>query len=59
MLTIVDRGVDVLVGTGRIGGDLAAALKKAAASTVAVCWNWPRPFRFPVGWFHLTLNPPP
>jgi len=34
MLTIVDRGADVLAGTGRIGGDLAAALKSEARRRV-------------------------
>jgi ubiquinone/menaquinone biosynthesis C-methylase UbiE len=34
MLTIVDRGADVLAGTGRIGGDLAAALKNEARRRV-------------------------
>jgi hypothetical protein len=34
MLTIVDRGADVLAGAGRIGGDLAAALKNEARRRV-------------------------
>jgi len=34
MLTIVDRGADVLAGTGRIGGELAAALKNEARRRV-------------------------
>jgi ubiquinone/menaquinone biosynthesis C-methylase UbiE len=35
MLTIVDRGADVLVASGRIGGELAAALKAEARSRTA------------------------
>jgi ubiquinone/menaquinone biosynthesis C-methylase UbiE len=34
MLTIVDRGADMLAGAGRIGGDLAAALKNEARRRV-------------------------
>jgi hypothetical protein len=34
MLTIVDRGADMLVGAGRIGGDLATALKNEARRRV-------------------------
>jgi len=35
MLTIVDRGADILVADGRIGEELAAALKREARSRVA------------------------
>ena len=35
MLTIVDRGADVLAASGRIGGELAAALKAEARCRVA------------------------
>jgi hypothetical protein len=34
MLTIVDRGADVLAGAGRIGGELAVALKSEARRRV-------------------------
>jgi hypothetical protein len=34
MLTVLDRGVDILLGSGQIGDELAAALKAEARRRV-------------------------